>query len=102
MNHLARTQYYRDRVLPLIASMPYTMPETVMQPRVMEDLPQYGTFVFGAPGDAPYIVHADAAMHGNGELVAGVVRWVHQQARVKHVAAHKHSVCNSTFPIVSF
>ena len=102
MNHVVRTQYYRDRVLPLIAAMPYTMPETVMQPRIMEDLPQYGTFLFGAPGDASYIVHADAAMHGNGELVTEVVRWVHQQARVKDVATHKQFACNSSFPIVSF
>ena len=100
MNHLVRTEYYRDRVLPVIAAMPYTMPETVMQPRIMENMPRYGTFLFGAPGDASYIVHADAAMHGNGELVAEVVKWVHHQARVKDVATHKQSVCNSSFPIV--
>ena len=100
MNHLVRTEYYRDRVLPVIAAMPYTMPETVMQPRIMENMPRYGTFLFGAPGDASYIVHADAAMHGNGELVAEVVKWVQHQARVKDVATHKQSVCNSSFPIV--
>ena len=92
MNHLARTAYYRDIVLPLVTKAPDTMPETTMQPRIMDNWTRYGTFVFGAPGDPPCLVHADAAMRGHGELVLEIARWVRRVAASKHVES-RSAVC---------
>lgn len=85
MNHLARAAYYREIVLPLVTKAQDTMPETTMQPRIMDNWTRYGTFVFGAPGDPPCLVHADAAMRGHGELVPAITRWVRRVAASKHV-----------------
>ena len=98
MNHVTRTVYYRNRVLPLIVREPDKMPEAVMQPRIMEEVRGYGTYLFGAPNDAPCLVHADASMHGHGELVPEVTRWVRQQAVTKRFAVRRAHVCNSSFP----
>ena len=93
MNHVARSAYYREAVLPLVLKAPDTMPETTMQPRIMEYLTRYATFVFGGPGDPPCLVHADAAMRGHGELVPEITRWVHKLAASKHLVRPSASVC---------
>ena len=98
MNHVTRTVYYRNRVLPFIVREPNKMPEAVMQPKIMEEVRGYGTFLFGAPNDAPFLAHADASMHGHGELLPEVTRWVRQQAATKRFAVRRAHVCNSSFP----
>jgi hypothetical protein len=98
MNHVARTAYYRNRVLPFIVRDPKKMPEAVMQPKIMEDVRGYGTFLFGAPNDAGFLVHADASMHGNGELVPEVTHWVRQQALTRRFPVHRAHLCSSSLP----
>jgi len=97
MNHVARSAYYREIILPLVTKAPDTMPETTVQPRVMDNWTRYGTFVFGTPGDPPCLVHADAAMRGHGELVPAITRWVRRVAGSKHFERPSAFMCKKAF-----
>jgi hypothetical protein len=99
MNHVVRTQHFREMLLPLMMASPETMPETVMQRKIMQNVGDFGTFIFGSPGHASTIVHADASIHGNGELVPEVTRWVKKQVAIKSVPTDEQSVCHSSFPM---
>lgn len=76
INHLARTDYYRDEIFPLVVRDAARTPEVHMNKFVVFNHSRFGTFVYGGPGASPTVVHADAAWNGHGERVEKVLSWV--------------------------
>lgn len=61
--HLARTEYYSDLILPLVGDR-QTFPENVCDPlNTPESHAQFGTFVYGAEGQASTVGHLDGAAY---------------------------------------
>ena len=78
MNHLTPTAYYREQLLPVMLSTAPHPPETAVQRlcSLARHHSHFGTYIFGGIDAPPAIAHLDAALHGAGELLPEVRRWL--------------------------